>query len=219
MVLPGTGAATSHSMTIEHVVLKSTPAGQQLRDTYTNCLLVCTYCNTARGDRYPHEKPDGTKLLNPVSDVWADHFRLNGYEVEPMPGDVDAEYTKEAYGVNDTVRTIRREKLADLIRRGLERIDDLKANILDLDRRIAAERTGGVPAAILLTERGRRNAQLRGEQDALRDLAGEPWDAPGGCHCTIPCKSVPTAVKDGWQPMPSVPLSAPPIPSKRKFRV
>lgn len=217
-VLPGTGAATSRQMTIEHIILKSTPLGQPLRDTYTNCLLICAFCNTARGDRYSHIKPDGTRLLNPVDDVWTDHFVVDGDRLEPKEADSDAEYTRTAYAVNDAMRTLRRRALAELIDGRIEHVRDLQEKIEDIERQLGDGTAipGQIPG--LLTDRGRRLTTLQRELDTLDALSGVPLDAPPACRCVPPSSAVPTAVSSGWQLPPSRQVQSPLVPSKR-FRV
>lgn len=218
LVLPGTGAATSHQMTVEHIVLKSTPLGKPLENQYANCLLLCTYCNGARGNRHLHENPDGTRLLNPIADVWDDHFDLANDRLEPRAGDANAEYTRMAYAINDSVRTMRRQALRGLID---ERIVNIRMHQASLDE-IDVQLNGDVGSAEhlqrLLTARGRLCEALRREMTALLKFSGVPADKPGVCHCVVPAMTVAKAVSDGWQSPPIIRLPEPPLPSKRRFR-
>lgn len=218
LVLPGTGAATSNQMTIEHIVLKSTPLGKPLEDEYTNCLLVCTFCNKSRGSRYLDAKPDGTRLLNPVTDVWADHFDLADDRIEPRSGDVHAEYTRTAYGINDSIRTLRRQALRGLIDERIVNIRRRQADIDSIDHQLSDSTGGSTNSQWLLTARGRYCEDLRRELNALLKFSGVPVDRPASCRCESPPMKVARAVSDGWQSPPSVRLPEPPLPSNKRFR-
>lgn len=214
LVLPGTGAESSGQMTIEHIVVKGTASGRLLKDEYTNCLLVCRFCNVARGHHYTHERTDGTRLLNPVADVWADHFELGEDRIEPRCGDVSAGYTSTAYGINDVRRVARRQKLRELIDARFENIRSRRLELEIIDQRLR----GGEEPQWLLTHRGRVCEFIRRELDALRDLSGIPEDAPRACRCAAPGLTVATVISEGWQELPDDPLPDPPVPSKRRFR-
>jgi hypothetical protein len=205
-------------MTIEHIVLKSTPAGAPLKDTYANCLLVCRFCNNARGDRHPHERPDGARLLNPVADVWADHFEAVEDKLEPRTGDVHAEYTRTAYGINDDIRTLRRQEFRKLIDERFANVRVCQGRIEEIDRQLAEAHTPPSNPQWLLTERGRLCTALKRETNALLAFSGVPADAPRPCRCIAPSMTISIVISDRWQPPPEIRLPEPPLPSTRRFR-
>lgn len=51
-----------------------------------NLSYACTFCNRAKGsDIGSMSQPDGelTRFFNPRTDLWRDHFALNGLIIEP----------------------------------------------------------------------------------------------------------------------------------------
>jgi hypothetical protein len=205
-------------MTVEHIVLKSTPQGKPLEHDYGNCLLLCRLCNGNRGDRHAHVKPDGTRLLNPTSDVWADHFDVRGARLEPKPGNLDAKYTHDAYGINDEMHTLRRRKLSDLVRMLIDNLHRDRAEIARLDQDILQSQSVTSASGWQLTQRGKLVDQMRRTLTALQDLSGVPSDAPQKCRCKTPLTQVTAVIVEGWQQLPQVPVAAPPLPSGRRFR-
>lgn len=218
LVLPGTGAGKTGQMTIEHVVLKSTPDGAILRDTYSNCLLVCKFCNNARGDRHSHQNAGGTRLLNPVDDVWANHFDLVDDRLDPRSGDSNAMYTHHAYKMSDSIRTLRRQKLREKIDGLLTTLTEENKAILEIDARLASPSIDDNERQRLRSDRGRCSKRIDGDRRILLDLAGVPKDAPAVCRCSTP-HAPPKPVSDNWQLPPLAPQTNPSSPQGRRFRI
>lgn len=217
LVLPGTGADKTGQMTVEHIVIKSTPEGAPLENEYENCLWVCRFCNGKRGDRHLHVKEDGTRLLNPIMDVWTDHFDLVEDQLVPRSGDRDAEYTRDAYGINESMRVERRKALAELIEDQRSRLTSEQARVEQLDAEIPC--TDTPEREELVTERGRAAKRWERALKALTSLSGVPNDRPSSCRCQEIKMEVHSAISEGWQDLPNTKLPPPPWPPKRRFRV
>lgn len=217
-VLPGTGTDRTGLMTVEHIVLKCTAAGKPLEHDYGNCLLLCKRCNDNRGDNHSHQRPDGARLLNPISDVWADHFDVQGDCLEPKPGDFDAEYTRTAYGINDDFHTLRRRKLSSLILGQLASLRRDRDELARLDQELSKPSSTPASSGWLLTLRGRLVEGICGTLRLLQDLSGVPFDAPKTCRCKPPRLQVAPVVSEGWRDIPEVRVPDPPLPSRRRFR-
>lgn len=220
-VFSGTNCARTGQTTVEHFVLKSTAEGVPLEHDYSNCLFMCRLCNLHRGDRHPHVRADGARLLNPADHVWAEHFQVNADRLDPLPGDADAAYTEAAYGINDGDHTVRRRQLASLL---LGMIDDQERDIAKVAQIDIKRSQPNVSVDTLVddqVERGRLVQQILSRREALKDFfSGIPMDAPKSCRCTPPNLSVPVEVEEGWQSIPDIRPPPAPSPSspKRRFR-
>jgi hypothetical protein len=205
-------------VTQAELVLKSTPEGKPHEHSYANCLLICRLCNGKRGDRHAHRRPDGTRLLNPIDDVWAEHFVLVEDRLDPRDGDADAAYTRDAYGMNDDMHTLRRRKLRELLEERLENLRRERAEIADIDERLRGRSIDATSSEWLLIARGRHVEAVRRALNALKDLSGVPFDCPASCRCAKPALEVASVSSQGWQELPDLQLADPPVPSKRRFR-
>lgn len=77
-----------------------------------NLAYACTICNRAKGTDIGSIAPstgEFTRLFNPRSDHWADHFRFNGVVIEP--GTPIGEVTAKILGFNEAERILEREAL------------------------------------------------------------------------------------------------------------
>lgn len=76
---------------VEHRQLqRDTPLREA--NSYANCVYSCRFCNRARSVA-ELEDEGGRRILDPRSDIWADHFSLVDDEIVEVQGDVDAQYT------------------------------------------------------------------------------------------------------------------------------
>ena len=153
---------------------------------YVNCLYVCRFCNRARGATPNVALSRDSRLLNPCRDVWAEHFRVAGDEIEVQEGSADAAYTRDVYHLNDRRKVERRRHRRETI-----------AECLDMLER------GGAVIGRLLEEATVRYAsdlvdEARFIEDALRMAWRDlqmfevvPQDAPAHCACRREDRSIP----------------------------
>jgi hypothetical protein len=78
------------------------------------------------------QNAEGRTLLNPVSDVWADHFDVVGDSLVPKTD--DARFTEhEMYRINDKVkidyRRLRREAITEALARVAQAPREIEANL------------------------------------------------------------------------------------------
>lgn len=101
-------------MQIEHFVPKSKE--EEGRNRYSNCFHICKYCNNKRGVK-PNLDAGGLRLLDPCSEIWQQHFVLEGDQLRPL--NHDALYTEIVYDLNHpnkvTVRKDRREAIDECL--------------------------------------------------------------------------------------------------------
>jgi hypothetical protein len=180
------GAEGTGLMTIEHFLPVSTakaPAEvEALVNDYGNCFYVCRYCNGAR-NAAPEVDWQGRKLLNPFSHAWGEHFMLSDDDrLLPLPGDLDAEYTAEVYGLNETrklqMRRSRWERIDEslaLIDQGPDLLNALLASSVDLG-------PGARSAKLLAVADSLHKTLLSAEQSLIRHAA-IPGDADTECRC------------------------------------
>lgn len=191
------GAEGSGLFWIEHRTPRSdADAGMAGTDDYANCYLSCRYCNRAR-DRHPIHHASGRRLLDPCVDAWSDHFRQVDDDLLAAPGDRDAEYTRDAYDINDprkrTFRSDRQRTLA-LARRALREIPPrLDALARRLENPVDRDLTLGVMRDLqTLLELARRDFER---------FVLVPPDAPRTCPCDDPAKcSLPRHASRWLQP-------------------
>ncbi len=174
---PGEGLGGT---TIEHRITRSSDASHE--NEYENCLYACRFCNRSRSAK-PLRRHDA-RLLDPTRDAWGKHFSVVEDRLRSADGDADAEYTHEAYALDDPRKVERRRARRELIsdrQRLLTRLDNELAELLGLAgkaRRHSLRLFGEILQEI---------RHLRGDaQRALRDLkryAAVPSDAPEACRC------------------------------------
>jgi hypothetical protein len=164
---------------IEHHLSQS--ADPSRAAAYDNCFLACRFCNGARATR-PAVGPDGRRLLHPCATAWAGHFVLGEDRLRARDGDRDAEYTHEAYDLDDPRKVAcRRERR--------ERIDEAVHVLhrgLDLERDLL-RRAASTPEPAKLIEAARILSGLRQRAvTTLSSFPGIPLDAPVACACGQP---------------------------------
>lgn len=171
------GARASGLTTIEHHIPKS--ADETLIDTYENCFYACRYCNRARGIAPVAQAAQ--RLLDPCSVAWAEHFVVSGDELRPRPGDADAAYTHEAYGIDAprkvAYREARRRRIDDA-HKALREIPDAIDQLLNLAERVAKDDR---PDVLRSAERLRR--ALDGAAATLARYRAIPVDHDVACRC------------------------------------
>jgi hypothetical protein len=85
-------------------------------DTVTNNLaLSCTRCNRYKGPNigsFDPETGDLVPFYNPRTQIWTDHFRLNGPVIEPLTP--ESRVTVKILRLNDAVRIEERALLIEV---------------------------------------------------------------------------------------------------------
>jgi hypothetical protein len=177
----GTGLTTvEHSMPVS--AARTPTEAEGLANDYRNCFYACRYCNGAR-DARPTVDGRGRRLLNPSAQTWGEHFSLSDDDrLLPRPGDPDAEYTAEAYDLNETrklnMRRSRRERMDEnlaLLSQGPDLLSALLA-------RAAVAEPGTGSSELLAAAEKLRRAVLAAEKALIRHAA-IPMDANSRCRC------------------------------------
>ena len=152
---------------------------EESTNDYLNCFYVCLYCNQDRGTSETINPEDGSRLLNPCSDVWEEHFAVTGDRLRPAGGSGDAAYTHAAYDLDDPrkveMRRYRRETVEAclrLVERGQPVLERLLDRALDTQDPILIDEAKIIEEAI-------RRAWL--ELERFRAI---PRDARTSCACT-----------------------------------
>lgn len=165
---------------VEHLTTRS--ADQSQANDYTNCVYSCRFCNSARKAKDRVDERERT-LLDPTESSWGEHFEYEGERLQPVPADPDAQYTAEAYDVNDErklkMRCSRMSLIKDrlaTIREGPER----EARLLEI-----AQRVDGDDRAMLIREAHRLRERIESAKVDLRRFVYEPEDRPSSCRCDI----------------------------------
>ncbi len=165
-------------MHVEHLVARSHDGS--LVGVYTNVILICRLCNTARSDA-EHVDQQGRRLLDPTKDVWSHHFRLDVDQLIPMDGDLDAAYTEDVYEINDPrkvkLRRIRRERREDFLALLAAQRKRFRQLVLR-EKRVAPSAKDDIAKAIF---------GINDEIERLCRVSNEgawvPDDAPTNCRC------------------------------------
>jgi len=95
--------ATFH---IEHII----PQCKGGRSDLENLVLACPGCNLHKGSRITAIDPatgEDARLFHPIQQLWPEHFRFNGYQIEGLTGAGRA--TVEALNLNHSRRQRIRE--------------------------------------------------------------------------------------------------------------
>lgn len=178
--LSNAGTAGTRLMWIEHFIPQS--RGSARRNDYRNCFYCCEPCNSARGTR-PVRSRHGHVLLNPCRVAWGGHF--DAVDDELRPRDPDAQYTQEAYDLNDRrkvrMRRIRRRKIGESLR--------FLAQAPALIRRLtlcAQKRSDPEVQALLLESARLHSARIESTIKDLRLFPVLPEDRDAGCACRGP---------------------------------
>lgn len=166
--------------TIEHAVARSADASRG--GDYSNCLYACRFCNRSRS-----AKPNlqgKARLLDPTRQAWGRYFAAVDDRLLPTKGNIDAEYTHQAYALDDPRKVERRRARRELITDRLRLLARLEAETADLlklagaARRHSLQMFGDVMAEI----RQLREDAKRAWSD-LRRYVVVPRDAPWTCRC------------------------------------
>lgn len=139
-----------------------------LTHDYRNLLYLCRRCNVARRDR-PVIDRRGRRLLDPRIDAWSAHFEILNDEITPKGNDADAEYTQEAYDLNDRVKVRIRQQWRERLARWIEELSRLKAQYASCD------------TAAMKSENTASRTFIAGE--VVRLFHAIPEDAPLTCRC------------------------------------
>lgn len=170
-------------MQIEHSVPRRHDPAQ--RDVYSNCFYACERCNKLRGT-LPNQNNRGNTLLDPCQAIWAEHFELLRDYLRPYPGDGDAEYTWESYGLDDPVKVGLRKKRRQWIEDHADAVLDtfeLEPELLD---RVVEDSEGGDTTGLL--DRLNGSQGLRKARRLLLDNLSKfkpiPKDYDTSCRCS-----------------------------------
>ena len=82
-----------------------------------NLAYACTFCNRNKGSDVASLSPQTgalVRLFNPRTDRWAEHFRLDGYRIEPVTSIGEA--TARILKFNDSERILERETFVEMKR-------------------------------------------------------------------------------------------------------
>ena len=176
------GFAGTRTMWIEHYQLQSDRPGE--KNAYANCFYSCHYCNHDRRS-LPARRKDRAKLLNPCQVAWADHFTVEGPKL--LPKTPSAEYTEQAYNLNDPRKIQMRENRQEALDDAWavwDEIGPVRNRILDHLQRLAPTPDN----AALLTELENSDRPLRLAVAQLRRFAAIPqWASHQVCGCSEPC--------------------------------
>ena len=170
------GVEGTAKTSIEHRVPQTDPIdGARLKDVYSNCYYACRFCNRARSTR-PIVNAEGRRLLDPCVNAWTEHFFREGHEFLPL--DRDAEYTREAYDINDARKVTRREEREDTIRTAMEAVAEVPQVLARLTL-LAAK----APDPEVAKEMKLQAELLRRAGRDLKRYATPPDDKPLTCSC------------------------------------
>jgi hypothetical protein len=149
---------------------------------YENCLYACRFCNRSRSASPIHGQ--GGRLLDPATDIWAQHFTVAGDRLLPVPEDPDARYTHSAYELDDPRKMVRRKSRWDLITDRQKLLGQLGEEIAALLRLAEPLRHRDLDRfkPVLQEIQGLRKDRRRALLDLAR-YAAVPSDAPLECRC------------------------------------
>lgn len=169
-------------MGIEH--FSPVSADPEQAGSYANCFYCCRFCNENRWST-PAVDPLGSKLLNPCTHVWGNHFFVSGDQLLPVEADSDAAYTTAAYDLNDPrkreMRRARQERLDECLSL-LKDGPDLITSALVASRRAESRQE----AVALLTVAVRIHKEIRRAVKEVLRHAAVPMDADRSCRCGTP---------------------------------
>lgn len=176
------GATGEGMIWIEHRELRSTHSEQANR--YENCFFSCRFCNIARST-HPVIGADGTELLDPTKNAWAEHFEWHGYSLRPKSGDRRADYTWIVYKLDHHKkvgrRRARRDALSEIttaIRKSLKAIKSARRKALK------AKEQGDIELARKkLRVVGKQKSGLKKTIEKLHRYKAVPADCPVKCRC------------------------------------
>lgn len=194
--------ASSGLFWLEHLTTQSADEG--LKNEYTNLAYSCKYCNRSRGAS-PRTRGK-ERLLNPVSDIWSEHFAMERDD-SLTPLTPHAGYTADEYRINSsdkvamrTQRRLRIEKWRAYIRNTRPKLPKLQA----LLKTMLDKHEHGKALEVIETISDLREG-LCCIEEILSDFRAIPQDAPGDCRCEVsPPLSLPEQLEEQcWDLYPS----------------
>lgn len=212
-LVPPTTTIDGHS--IEHAIPQSSELGKEDADEYDNCYWVCARCNETRGKK-PLVNESGSRLLNPITDVWADHFVRTGHELCPNAGDLDANILKKLMvSIWNTAWDAKWR--SSVMARAFRDINRLLDEIRTGDNEFTLASTEQ-ERETLLRKRGSLAKDFAEDLEKVRHYTGIPQGAPGNFPRCEADKAIDPEVSSQWRSftLPTLPDS--PVPSKRRFR-
>lgn len=167
---------------MEHAITRSEDVSRA--NDYDNCLYACRFCNRSRS-AHPAWR-QGTRLLDPTRDAWSEHFQVSGDHLLPVREDAEAEYTHEAYEIDDPRKVARRRARRELVTDRLRLLVRLDSEIAELLRLAGSLRRRNLRkfGEIVQQIRGIQADSRRALED-LRRYAAIPVDAPQTCRCPV----------------------------------
>ena len=88
---------------IEHII----PQCKGGRSDLENLVLACPGCNLHKGSRITAIDPatgEDARLFHPIQQLWPEHFRFNGYQIEGLTGAGRATTASLRYGGSAKMR-------------------------------------------------------------------------------------------------------------------
>ena len=100
-------ADTFYGCEVDHIISLKHDGASDL----DNLAYACSLCNRAKGSDIGSISSAGefTRFLNPRTDSWAEHFRLEGATIQPLT--TIGEVTAHILRLNDSARIHEREEL------------------------------------------------------------------------------------------------------------
>ncbi len=182
--------------TVEHFLPQSTNKDQA--NLYDNCFYACRSCNTSRR-RKPVCK-DGAALLDPTKVSWGRHFNATDGCLKPAAR--DAQYTHQAYRLDNSLKVALRRKRQRRIRECLDVVQSHPEVIANLTAKV---RKKASPAEMLEDLRCIRilEKHLENAKHDLEKLAAIPRDYGRKCACnTTKNHSLPDWLEAQTMPLP-----------------
>lgn len=170
---------------IEHHLPRSHAPHRE--DEYGNCFYACRFCNGARAGR-PNVDSRGRSLLEPCSTAWATRFERQDDHIRPR--DADAEYTAEAYDLNDLRKRQMRSSRAETIALGLRILSEWPGRIRRL--LLLAERVATDDRRVVLDAAENLSQQLVAARKELERFRFDPTDSEEDCRCGVVRKELPS---------------------------
>ncbi len=175
----------------EHLAPQS--RASELVDRYSNCVLACMRCNSARQD-IPSIDEQGRRLLDPTRDAWAHHFEIRvdtereELRLEPRSTDRDAEYTRKIYDLNDRHKATVRYRLYRRMQRCLSALETDVQRLRQLEGLISSAVRSG-EHRVAADAAAHAETLRRGVENVLEELEEKgravPSDAPKKCACAL----------------------------------
>ena len=170
------GASGSAQFWIEHLEPRS--ERPDLGNVYGNVVYACRRCNLARRAR-SRADARGRRLLDPCSEPWALHFRHDGDELLALTPDAD--YTAEAYDINDPAKVALRRDRREAIDESLHVLSTVPALLERLMRGIDFH--PGPEQRLRLEIAEQLHKALAAARRTVLQLSAVPRDAHDACAC------------------------------------